>query len=202
MTYLPFCFADAEYEITPRWQLVWHVSTRITALLENVLSCKSRTDRFPLAKLVFIAMRGREVHRNKLVSRHSIVHNRLIERIRLRLVHTIVGWSNIGIFNSFNVLFLLCFSRTCGVCWNLKFIYIFIVITFKLIWFAVCVCWCVCVCVGGGGGGVLKSIWRPCFVFCFKISVLFCVRILQFCITMSWGRWPIEMYSPIRRHNS
>ena len=49
------------------------------------------------------------VHRNKLVSRQSIVRNRLIERIRLRLVHTIVGWSNIGIFNSFNVLFLVFF---------------------------------------------------------------------------------------------
>ena len=51
----------------------------------------------------------KDVHRNKLVSRHSIVHNRLIECIRLRLVHTIVGWSNIGIFNSFNVLLLLFF---------------------------------------------------------------------------------------------
>ena len=64
----------------------------------------------------------KEVHRNKLVSRHSIVHNRLIECIHLRLVHTIVGWSNIGIFNSFNVVFLWCFSRTCGVCtWGWEF---------------------------------------------------------------------------------
>ena len=55
------------------------------------------------------------VHRNKLVSRQSIVHNRLIERIRRRLVDTFVGWSNIEMFNSFNLLFLWCFSRTCGV---------------------------------------------------------------------------------------
>ena len=33
------------------------------------------------------------------------MHNRLIERIRLRLVHTFVEWSNIGIFNPFIVLF-------------------------------------------------------------------------------------------------
>ena len=84
------------------------------------------------------------------------MHNRLIECIRLRLVHTIVGWSNIGIFNSFNVLLLLCFSRTCGVCLNLKCIYIFIVITFKLIWFAVCVC--------GRGGGIKKYLTN---LFCF-----------------------------------
>ena len=84
------------------------------------------------------------VQRNKLVSRHSIVHHRLI-------VHTFVEWSNIGIFNPFNVLFLWCFSRTCGACSRAcefalkpKFIYIFIVITFKLIWSALCVCVCVC----------------------------------------------------------
>ena len=41
------------------------------------------------------------VQRNKLVSRHSIVYNRLIERIRLTLVHTFAGWSNLRSFNSF-----------------------------------------------------------------------------------------------------
>ena len=66
------------------------------------------------------------VHRNKLVSRHSIVHNRLIERIRLRLVHMFVGWSNIRIFNSFNVLFIrfffffFFFFVTCGEGVNLR----------------------------------------------------------------------------------
>ena len=41
------------------------------------------------------------VQRNKLVLRHSIVYNRLIERIRLTLVHTFAGWSNLRSFNSF-----------------------------------------------------------------------------------------------------
>ena len=55
------------------------------------------------------------VHRNKLVSRHSIVHHRLIERIRLRLVHYFVVWSDLRSFNSLNVL-LLCFAGTCAMC--------------------------------------------------------------------------------------
>ena len=37
------------------------------------------------------------------------MHNRLIERIRRRLVDTFVGWSNIGMFNPFNVLFFMFF---------------------------------------------------------------------------------------------
>ena len=133
--------------------------------------------------------------------------NRLIECIRLRLVHTIVGWSNIGIFNSFNVLFLLCFSRTCGVCLNLKCIYIFIVITFKLIWFAVCVL--------GGGGGIKKYLTN---LFCFLNFVLkfqFFLLYTNFTILHYHvlGPMPVgstnpewdssrEMFSPIRRHNS
>ena len=51
----------------------------------------------------------KKVHRNKLVSRHSIVHNRLIECIRLRLVHTNVGWSNIGILTLLKCYFYYVF---------------------------------------------------------------------------------------------
>ena len=69
--------------------------------------------------------------------------------------------------------FYYVFSRTCGVCLNLKCIYIFIVITFKLIWFAVCVCW-------GGGGGIKKYLTNLFCFFNFVLKFLFFCSVYKF----------------------
>ena len=91
----------SQHELRLRWKMFFLAKAgQIDFDCQTCLQCEER----------------KGVQRNKLVSRHSIVYNRLIERIRLRLVHTFVGWSNFRIFNSFKFspsdLLCLRFSRS------------------------------------------------------------------------------------------